>query len=55
MTMAPLLIAPVCLVGVIAAGLIVWRVTMRRSAGASLRNVTVSRAWLTHHHSEDRS
>lgn len=53
--MAPLLLASGCLVGVTVAGLIVWRFAMRRSAGASLRNVTVSRAWLVHHQSEDRS
>ena len=52
--MGPLLLVSVCLAGVTFAGLIVWRVAMRRSAGASMRNGTVSRAWLTHHQSEDR-
>ena len=52
--MIPVLVALTCLA--IFAGLIaVWRVVMRRSAGESLRNVTVSRAWLTEHMGEDRS
>jgi hypothetical protein len=52
--MAPLLIAAACLAGITFAGLIVWRVSARRSAGASLRNVTVSHEWLNHHQSENR-
>jgi hypothetical protein len=54
MTMAPLLLASVFLVAITFAGLIVWRVATRRSAGASLRNATVSHEWLIHHQSEDR-
>jgi hypothetical protein len=55
MIMVPLVLASVCLVGVTFAGvLIVRRIVARRSAGASLRDVTVSRAWLTQHVGEDR-
>jgi hypothetical protein len=55
MIMLPVILASLCLAGLTFGGLLlVWRAA-RRSAGGDLRNVTVSRAWLTHHQGEDRS
>jgi hypothetical protein len=55
MIMVPLVLASLGLAGVTFAGLIIlWRFVARRSSGAILRDVTVSRAWLVHHVGEDR-